>query len=532
MPDLSPYMEILSWALPPIIGALIGYITNDIAIKMLFRPLRAYHIGSVRLPFTPGIIPRQREKLAESIGVMVSRELITEDAIRRQIAAPAFRETLAARIEDLTSAVLYTPLNRLADRFRDKSENLFKKGNDVPADTQLLQDVMSSFFRSEAFFNGLDSSIIMALRSFFQLELKVLAGGDGEKLLGFVSSNFHLDGLREPVKRIAGELTVEGIRNKSGLDQVLTHESIDGICKAIDRLYPALARELLVFLKTPHIHATLERRGRTILRRLISRMNSLQRLFLAAGQYERNLEEQMDEIVDDMLAQLELAIADDTTRAKMLETLKSWLQRLSTRSMADIAGVWGESLPEDIKKGIDALFRLFQTSQMKGWGQELISRALAVYGDERIGSLLASLAGSPQEELCAVIAGWIVGLIRHVETATGTAMKFLKQLFSALSGEGTRNASEILRLEDEYKTRIDRALHRFVMGVIDTQVPSILESVDVNTLVVQKINSLDIEKVEDLILIVIRTHLKWIILFGALLGFSIGTMQVLLTKLL
>ena len=32
-------LAILPWILPPLLGAIIGYVTNRIAIKMLFRPL-------------------------------------------------------------------------------------------------------------------------------------------------------------------------------------------------------------------------------------------------------------------------------------------------------------------------------------------------------------------------------------------------------------------------------------------------------------------------------------------------------------
>jgi len=539
MPESFPYMEVLSWALPPIIGALIGYITNDIAIKMLFRPLRAYHIGPFRVPLTPGIIPRQREKLAESIGLMVSRELITEDAIRKQVSSPAFKETLAARIRDLTEIVLKTPIEGLAERFKKEAGAVKMMNRDpsgasteLPADTMLIRDILSAFFRSDAFFNGLDQALSIATDSFFRMKLKTLIGKDGARLFEFISEHVQLDGMRGPVKKIAGELTIEGIRNRVGLDRLLTLRSIDGIVAAINRLYPGIARELLNFLKTPHIHVTLEQRGRTVLRRLISRMSSLQRLFIVAGQYDRNLEEQMEAIVDDLLVQLELAIADEATREKILGTLKSWLQRLSTHSVADLADVWGESLPEDVEKGIDAVFQLLKSEQVKGWTHTLVSRALEKYGDERIGNLLAEVAGNNEQELCAAISRWIVEQIKKAETASQTTIEFFRRLFAALSDKGHRSVAEIVRLEDQHKDRLDGALHRFILRVIDLQVPTILESVDVRTLVVDKINSLDIEKVEELILIVIRTHLRWIIFFGAILGFSIGSIQVVLTKLM
>lgn len=57
----------LPFVLPPLIGAFIGALTNDVAIRMLFRPYGARHIGKWRVPFTPGLIPRERHHIAESI---------------------------------------------------------------------------------------------------------------------------------------------------------------------------------------------------------------------------------------------------------------------------------------------------------------------------------------------------------------------------------------------------------------------------------------------------------------------------------
>ena len=50
-------MFITLYIIPPLVGGVIGYVTNDIAIRMLFRPHTAKHIMGWRIPFTPGIIP-------------------------------------------------------------------------------------------------------------------------------------------------------------------------------------------------------------------------------------------------------------------------------------------------------------------------------------------------------------------------------------------------------------------------------------------------------------------------------------------
>ncbi|MEW6495297.1 MAG: DUF445 family protein [Cyanobacteriota bacterium] len=67
---------------PPVAGAIIGYFTNDIAIKMLFRPYKALYIGKRRLPFTPGLIPRNQERLAKRIADTIMGSLLTPSELQ------------------------------------------------------------------------------------------------------------------------------------------------------------------------------------------------------------------------------------------------------------------------------------------------------------------------------------------------------------------------------------------------------------------------------------------------------------------
>lgn len=67
------------------IGGFIGAMTNYIAIRMLFRPYKALYLFNKRVPFTPGLIPKRRDELAEHIGKVVVSHLLTEDAIRARL---------------------------------------------------------------------------------------------------------------------------------------------------------------------------------------------------------------------------------------------------------------------------------------------------------------------------------------------------------------------------------------------------------------------------------------------------------------
>lgn len=90
----------LHYVLPPLVGALIGYITNWIAVKMLFRPLYPKHIGKWRLPFTPGIIPRRKDALAKAIGKAVGEELLTKEDIQKAFCGEERRGEIVSKLAD------------------------------------------------------------------------------------------------------------------------------------------------------------------------------------------------------------------------------------------------------------------------------------------------------------------------------------------------------------------------------------------------------------------------------------------------
>lgn len=83
----------------PAIGALIGYITNDIAVRMLFRPHRAWYIRGFHIPFTPGIIPKERGRIAREVGKAVSENLMSREVIGKNLLSDEMIGKLRSAIE-------------------------------------------------------------------------------------------------------------------------------------------------------------------------------------------------------------------------------------------------------------------------------------------------------------------------------------------------------------------------------------------------------------------------------------------------
>jgi uncharacterized membrane protein YheB (UPF0754 family) len=93
-------MEWLSCVIGPLSGAIIGYITNHIAIRMLFRPSEAKFIGRFRVPFTPGIIPRRKDEIAVLLGRTVAEKFWGSSELEEVFTSDYLTEAFASSLAD------------------------------------------------------------------------------------------------------------------------------------------------------------------------------------------------------------------------------------------------------------------------------------------------------------------------------------------------------------------------------------------------------------------------------------------------
>ena len=85
----------------PLVGGLIGLITNGLAIRMMFRPLKPIYIGKFKLPFTPGLIPKERARLAKSIGDVDKQELLNKDTMKETLLSGSMKEHFSSKFDGI-----------------------------------------------------------------------------------------------------------------------------------------------------------------------------------------------------------------------------------------------------------------------------------------------------------------------------------------------------------------------------------------------------------------------------------------------
>lgn len=124
-------MEFLHIILPVLTGALIGYCTNYIAIKMLFRPRKEKYIGKWRLPFTPGVIPKNKSRIASAVGNAINDKLLTESDIAGSVKSSGFIDESVKEIISYITADTAS-LNRILNK--NNANNIMENVSEVLGD--------------------------------------------------------------------------------------------------------------------------------------------------------------------------------------------------------------------------------------------------------------------------------------------------------------------------------------------------------------------------------------------------------------
>jgi len=144
--------EILHYVAGPFLGAVIGYITNYIAIKMLFRPLEPKYLFGHQLPFTPGIIPRRKAQFAEALGRAVFDKFFNWDDLELVFTSDEFADKVATEIvAELRSDKKLDSLENLVSmRTADNIEQLIKqKMQGIFKDDKSISSMISIGIKSE-----------------------------------------------------------------------------------------------------------------------------------------------------------------------------------------------------------------------------------------------------------------------------------------------------------------------------------------------------------------------------------------------
>jgi len=532
-----------TWIMPPLIGAIIGYFTNWLAIKMLFRPLKPVYLGKFKLPFTPGILPRERARLTDSVGETVSRELLTAEVFRSRLVEPA----LLGKIEQSVLIILDGMLSGDAEAMlRSFAGGAPGAGTDDTAGTVLAPDPASGLpgIRnfSETDLGGLvTASLGSVLRSAeFRLALAEAAGvAAAEAGMIPIGAILPPDRLRDMAERFAEEWGNEERQDMvdAFLDRLLDPRPAEAPLVSARTLSPLIevaARSLYANLipvvgriaVSDSVKAELSAMAMEMVRRAIGRLGPIQRLIVTAANYEKTLAETMPETIRDVSDSLLGLLKTPGMEEKVVASVLTYAETPRIpHSSAPVAGIL--PVPE-LKNALRLFFRGLR-NERESFAANVEARYLSVAGKplrEFLPGLSEALAGSISKGLSDMEPRDLVIPGRGAEILSAGLSAFLLSYAGRMKGS---TIGELLSLGEAERRKIAVLVSNGVTLALASQAERLVEALDIRSMVVDKIGSLDMADVERIILQVVKDELAWITVLGGVLGALIGIIQSLLS---
>ena len=570
-------MNVVLFLMPIVLGFVIGWFTNYLAVKMLFRPYQPRRVFGFTVQ---GIFPRLQPELADQAGELVERELFQADVVRAHLARESTQESLRKAVLPAIGQALVTPLGPPRQWLNDWGGELGSDADALlkPAAAQIANGLVTQFNSP----GGRDTLVgLVAGQIETALERPIgdwltelappqpagAAKGDTAKLGGRVAALRRL--LRLPAlsdwlangdlpRQLAdavGDAIGELLRATPTLGTLVPDDARGGLLtfarKTVPKLQQALSAGLAAGPLRDHVirEATAALRGNLERRiepgTLLARFLSPERLVsLAEGVIEK-LPDQVSGIVaapgttralDDLVTKL----LDDLLAASpdiVHQQLRNALEKANSAKEAGATG--GRWM-------VDRMRELVASAPLQNRVASAVDSQLADWLDEPTGQLLARLRGE-QDGTARELAGRIVDRIDwdaiqpelqrlsedQLRALLDRPLPPIGELLHAVAAHapgGNASATNTNDAPDPVIQMADNLADRLIALAID-RVQEALPALDIHGLVRETISAWPPQQLEQAINDVAATHLKFVTWVGGLLGAMIGSLQLLFSRL-
>ncbi|MBV5318156.1 MAG: DUF445 family protein [Desulfobulbaceae bacterium] len=519
----------------PCIGAFIGYLTNKIAIRMLFRPLRPWYVFGLKVPMTPGVIPSKRHDLAVNIGEMVGRHLLTSKDIGSAISGEPFQEHLAVLVDRKVQEVLKRDLGPLPEIIPERFKAYFQIG--VKTLKYQLGDGVNGYLASSGFEEKITVAILARLDDLADQDLNSLLAPENRKAIYLLLNEVVSD-------LLASDRTVAWLAEY--LVDVLQRAAAQG--RTVGDLLPeqliTLLQRVIRYQAAAILQAMGPRLSDPLLRKEFIRgmsgaidhfldslgpVGAMARGFLEMDTFEQKVGEYLDGKEDDLSVWLQ----NPEVQTRMAAVLAEYMDVLLQKTLADVlTGLDADRLGVVSRAGAEQFLAVFRTegartglSAMLHVGMEELLEG----GQRRLGALAGQFfPGENGLEMRDAVIRECIALFRSNKTER-LVNSMIHSMVDALL---TRPVG---RLYDLVPHGVRQGLTEFIIltanRMLLQEVPGVVESLNIKRVVTDKVDSLNLLQLERLLLSIMEEQFKYINLFGALLGFLLGLINLALVKL-
>ncbi len=519
---------VVTFLAPPILGAFIGYMTNYVAIKMLFRPLKPWRLFGLKIPMTPGVIPAKRYELADNIGEMVGDHLLTSKDISRGLTEEGFQEKLSEIIESNITQLMEKDLGPVQSLIPHRFREDFNVGVKI-LQKKLLRE-LHNFIDSDNFSEKLTELVNSHLDEFLDQELKDIFSDESMEYFCSVvekSANRILASkeAQEFVDDFINKQVISIIEQSKTANDILPKDLINLILDKIDQEAPKLLDRFARLLKEPHVRDRIVTGIRGGIDNFITSLGPLAAL---AGNFlnPHKIENSIRDYLNNKEEEIHSWLTDEEVRQKITSILQERLQYLLDRPISEmVQEVEVESIESFCKQISAQIVSFLQQPLISNTIADVIRNYLKNQKEQPVSNMMIALLGEKgTEDGKSRITAEIVTIVQsdHVK-------KMLDDLVTQLRQERLMN-TPVGMLSEILPARVQTGLEEYILQrlseLLVREVPDLVDSLNIRKVVADKVNTLDLLRLEGLLLGIMEEQFKYINLFGALLGFLIGCINL------
>lgn len=514
---------------PPLVGATIGYMTNYVAIKMLFRPLKPWRIGRYRVPLTPGVIPAKRLELADNIGEMVGEHLLPSGDINRAINSAGFQNELDALVNNRITAIIDRDLGPVSSIIPEEFISYFR------ASIRIIRlraiKFVHQYLDSPDFYRFIETATNDNLQPLLDKNIDQLVKAENRQQLDTFLEKTVTHLLTSPqahewlTSLIKQELANALSENKSPAD-ILPANITALIPELVENAAPDLIRQLAGLLEVPAIRTKFIEGINNAINEFIDSLGPLGAMakgFLTPETLNSKISELLDNKGDDIGKWL----ADPELRNHLAGLLRRQTEKLLQTPCTKILGNPDSAKTEHYLNEIsNNLTTMVTRPETITAAASMLSQGLAALLKQPTGKAADSIFGPGTEKQ---VISWLttetVKLFRRPQTRS-----LINRLLIELVEQKLLNRP-IGPIRNLLPRRIRESTGSYLLEQINRllarEVPDLIDSFNIKRVVTRKVNSLDILHLEKLLLTIMQEQFKYINLFGAFLGFLIGLLNLI-----
>ncbi|HEX8746821.1 MAG TPA: DUF445 family protein [Pyrinomonadaceae bacterium] len=508
-----------------VIATVHGYGAAWLAIRMLFRPRQPVRLLGLTI-WPQGMIPRHRERLAQSIGNAVGNELVSQETVVNALFETDF---FRRKVENLVNSYTDDLLNKSYPSFIEALPKGARASvlDALSAIQYRVAEHIADALRSEETAEAVTAFISRRVDDILARRLTDVVDEETfEQVLGFVEERFrnivNEHSFETKVRDFVG-LRLDDLANSNApLAEMFTPETVGIIKERVDQQIPPIVQQLTEIATNTRTRTQI---GALIKREVddyYAQLSFFKKIFISRDR----IHQEVDDLVNKTLPRrVEELLSGEAFEQEAEGFLNSTIDNLFARPINELIGQIAPDKLLMIKAQVaERILALARSPELSGTVSAYATDAMERIRPHTLRALLEHASPDSDLRLKNFLSKGLLTVLSREETSH-TINNILSSQIERLL------VTPIGRLGDSLPEQTIRnmgaALTDRITQAARERLPAAIQEFDVGGIVRNKVADYPADKLEALVLSVAAQHLKTIELFGALIGLFLGIGQAI-----